>query len=153
MKTKLILSLLPFLVASSAVAQTDAPSPERSVYVHVFRSPSTGLEYRSGNWGVHAGLYTTILNSGGKSTEFFKVGGTYYFPSPLGKRFEVYNTVAYMTGLNRSYKKDSALFVDQGLVYEMGKGFSARLGSGLLFSKGHRTKTNPTIGISYRIKL
>jgi len=124
-----------------------------TVYIHAFRSPSTGLELRSGAWGVHGGLYTTILNSGGKSTEFLKTGVTYYFASPLGKRFEVYNTVAYMRGLNRDYRRDSAIFVDQGLVYTLGRGFSARLGSGLLLSNGHRPKTNPTVGISYQLPL
>jgi hypothetical protein len=53
--------------------------PNQILYIHTFRSPSIGLEYRRGNIGLHSGLYLTNL-SRSETTRFQKTGVTAYFP-------------------------------------------------------------------------
>jgi hypothetical protein len=126
---------------------------DKTLYLHGFRSPSIGLEYRSGSVGVHAGLYTTILGKGEKSTEFVKVGATGYWKGFLGPRFESFGGVSYVRGQNREYRKKDGLFIEQGFVYDLGKNFEFRLGTGILLAKGFKAKVNPTVGFSYRFKM
>ena len=75
----LVLATLAALPAGRASAQE---APERGLYLTVFRSPSTGLEYRAGRLGVHAGWYPTILKTDGQSegenTNFVRLGATAY---------------------------------------------------------------------------
>jgi hypothetical protein len=152
MKINSILSLV--ILAAATVAS--ASEPTKQVYIHGFRSPSIGAEYRIANWGLHAGYYTTILESGGKSTEFFKAGTTFYYkalPGEKFERFESFVSVAYMRGVNRGYKDKDAGFLESGFLYRLGKGFEVRLGGGLLVAKGFQPKMNPTVGISYSIPL
>ncbi len=150
-------AILPFvLLATLSVASAASTEPTEQVYVHGFRSPSIGAEYRVSNWGLHAGYYTTILESGGKSTEFIKAGTTFYYkalPGEQFKRFESFVSVAYMRGVNRGYKDKDAGFIESGALYRLGKGFEVRLGGGLLFAKGFQPKLNPTVGISYSVPL
>ena len=66
---------VPLFALVPAVLQSQASTPaapassvaERGVYATVFRSPSTGIELRSGHAAVHAGFYPTILRADGAS--------------------------------------------------------------------------------------
>ncbi len=151
MKHITIASLL--ILSSSAFAADQNPE---KLYIHAFRAPSTGLEYRTGRIGVHAGVYTTILGRGEKSTEFFKLGATYYYRLSNKRqfeRFESYFSIGYVRGLNRDYSKKDGAFFESGFLYELGKGFEVRLGTGMLVAKGFRPEFNPTIGFSYSVPI
>ncbi|MFZ4509185.1 MAG: hypothetical protein ACOYON_15975 [Fimbriimonas sp.] len=142
------------LVVVSAIAS--AQSNANKLYIHGFRAPSTGLEYRSGQIGLHAGLYTTILDSREKSTEFLKIGATYYYRfsnQPQFARFESYLSAAYVRGLNRDYDKKDGGFFESGVSYQIGRGFEARLGTGLLVAKGFKPELNPTVGLTYTVPI
>lgn len=150
---KLALSLL---VIPGLSALTQAQDDSSRLYIHAFRAPSTGFELRKGNVGIHAGYYTTILESGAKSTEFWKLGGTYYYrlsSSEKTSKLESYFSLAYMRGINGDYEKKDAGFLESGFSYQLGGAYEFRLGTGLLFADGFRPKVNPTVGISYTIKL
>jgi len=150
MKTLTSLTLL--LAASAIYAQ--APAEDRQLYLHAFRSPSIGLEYRVREVGIHAGLYTTILESGAKSTEFFKLGGTlYYGANGPSRGREFFLSAAYMRGQNRDYRRKDAGFIESGVRFDLKGGFEFRVGTGFLFARDRRLKVNPTIGISYRVPL
>lgn len=125
---------------------------DKTLYLHGFRSPSIGLEYRSGSVGVHAGLYTTILGKGEKSTEFVKVGATGYWKG-FRSTLRIVRRRLYVRGQNREYRKKDGLFIEQGFVYDLGKNFEFRLGTGILLAKGFKAKVNPTVGFSYRFKM
>lgn len=150
MKTPISLILL--LTASALHAQT--ATEDRQLYLHTFRSPSIGLEYRERQVGIHAGLYTTILESGSKSTEFVKLGGTiYYGANGPSRGREFFLSASYMRGQNRDYRRKDAGFVESGVRFDLKGGFEFRLGTGFLFARDRRLKVNPTIGISYRVPL
>ena len=152
---KNISSLVLLLITAASHAQSTS-DPGRTLYINAFRAPSTGLEIRSGQWSAHAGIYTTILGSGEKSTEFIKLGATYYYsllPGERFKRFESYLSVAYVRGQNRNYEKKDGGFLESGFLYRMGRGFEFRLGTGLLVANGRRAEVNPTVGISYAIPI
>jgi hypothetical protein len=142
------------LSALPAAAQDTAP-PARRLYLHGFRSPVLGAEYRVGRTGVYGGLYTTILgndDSGVKnSTEFLKFGATYYFTGR--KRLESFASIAYLRGLNNGWQGRNALFVDSGFRYNFGGNWEARLGTGYLATSFKNIRVNPTVGISYSIRL
>jgi len=132
---------------------SQAQSADPTLYVHAFRSPSTGLEYRHGNVGVHAGYYTTVLDGNGDSTNFFKTGLTGYYRLSKSRnfdRFESYVSIAYVRGLNRDYEQKDGLFLESGFSYDLGRNLELRLGTGILAAKGRATEVNPTIGLSYR---
>jgi hypothetical protein len=140
-------------VALAGPVHAQEPAPTDTLYVHGFRSPSIGLEYRRNDLGLHAGLYTTILNSGGDSTEFIKTGLTHYFRLGKNRRREFYVGASYLRGLNRDYDNRNAVMLEQGTVFTLGKRFELRLGGGLLAAEGRKTKLNPTIGISWAVPL
>jgi hypothetical protein len=159
---KTLLSVLAVIAIYALPAQAQAPlqpqertSPVRRLYVHGFRSPAIGAEYRVGRTGVYGGLYTTILgndDSGEKnSTEFLKFGATYYFTGR--KRLESFASIAYLRGLNNGWQGRNALFVDSGFRYNFGGNWEARLGTGYLATSFKNIRVNPTVGISYSIRL
>lgn len=154
MKAINLLTTSIFALTATSFRLAAAQNPKLdTVYLHGFRSPSIGAEARSGNWGLHAGLYTTILGLSGKSTEFLKVGVTNYFHSPIGKRFQSFASLAYVSGRNRDYRNSNGAFIEQGIIWDLGKNLELRTGSGLLLADGHRPKLNPTIGLTYRVRL
>ncbi|MBC8135898.1 MAG: DUF4386 domain-containing protein [Fibrella sp.] len=157
-------SLIALLLGTVSVAnaqETQTARPESTLYVHAFRSPLIGLEYRRSDFGIYAGRYTTIIsrNSEGDSedTWFNKIGVTYYFGTPFVKqnrsRLESFVSVAYMRGTANSWRDKNAGFIDTGVRYNLGRGFEARIGTGVLFGEGHSPRVNPTPGISYSIPL
>ncbi len=129
-----------------------APAASRDVtYLHGFRSPSIGIEFRRGRIGYHAGLYTTIFgDDDSKSTEFLKIGNTFYF-GKADDKFEFFAGTAFVRGLNRRYEDRNGNFFEVGGRAALGRGFELRLGVGLLVAPSRKPEFNPTIGLSYRL--
>lgn len=143
-----------FAIYTPAYAQAESVSvPKQEIYLHAFRSPSIGAEYRTGNMGFHTGLYTTILGRAKRSTEFIKMGVTYYFGERPGRRYEPFVGLSYVRGLNRDYSGKNGAFLETGVRYRLTGQFDARLGVGVLAAQGKPVKINPTIGLSYRLPL
>lgn len=149
------LALLGASRAHAQQADSASPTPPHSerLYLHAFRSPSIGAEYRNRNFGVHAGLYTTILGSGSNSTEFFKTGVTGYFGGRADSKFEGFASMAYVRGLNRDYRNQDGIFGEVGVRVRLVPRVDLRVGVGVLGAEGHKAKVNPTIGIGYAIPL
>ena len=145
-----LLSIL--LIGQSSFAQNRFPKNEISI--NGFRNPSIGLEYHQQQVSVHAGYYITNFTSG-VTTKFVKTGVTYWF-LPTDKKeipSSFYAGVSYLYGINRDYKKKSAVAAEAGFRWMVWKGLNLRLGVIALGAKGQDIKVNPTPGISYSFTL
>ncbi len=143
----LVLATLALLPVGRAAAQD---APERGLYLTVFRSPSTGLEYRAGRLGVHAGWYPTILKADGQSegenTNFVRLGATAYL-RPRG--LTPYISPALLVSLDDDWR--SSLLTEAGMRIPVAGRFSVRGGVGVLTDFNGEVRVNPTIGLDVRL--
>jgi hypothetical protein len=126
----------------------------REIMVHGFRAPSIGVEYRHGFVGLHAGAYTSVLDTAGRATWFFKAGATAYFlPVRLtSERFSsLYVSASWLHGTGAEW--GNAFMPEAGFRWAVWKGIDLRLGAAVLLSPGKRVYVNPTPGISWSISL
>jgi hypothetical protein len=154
-----IAALLGLSLFSSARADILAPesgsfADSREVMLHGFRAPSIGAEYRHGFVGLHAGAYTSVLDTPGKATWFFKAGVTGYFlPVRLtSDRFSsFYASASWLRGLDGEWS--SAFMPEAGFRWAIWKGIDLRLGAAVLLAPGKRVHVNPTPGISWSFSI
>jgi hypothetical protein len=145
----LVLSLSP-----SASAQESQPAPaasaEGGLYVTAFRSPATGLEYRTGRVAIHAGYYVTILKNGeqtkGETTSFVRMGASFYL-RPAG--WTPYVSPSIVLSLDHDW--DNGILTEAGLRVPVFSRASLRGGIGVLRTFDGETRVNPTIGLDVRL--
>jgi hypothetical protein len=146
--------LLLLAVAATAPAlsgQETAPEFDgRRVSVNIFRSPSTGLDYRvADHASVHAGHYPTVLSIEGdrENVNFVRLGGTFWLSTGSGPYLS--------TGVAFSLERDvwdHSFANEAGYHQRLGSRLSARLGAILLTTTDlKRSRLNPTIGLSVRL--
>jgi hypothetical protein len=143
-------------VAEPPVARPVAPAismrplTERGVYLTVFRSPSTGLEYRRGRAALHAGFYPTILRADGAkkgNANFVRVGGTYY-QRPRGASVFVSPSVVF--SLDEAWRNGA--LTEIGGRLPLGRYVNFRLGAGLLTTVDGEARLNPTVGLDVPLR-
>jgi hypothetical protein len=145
----LVLSL-----SSSASAQESqqppAVSPDGGLYLTAFRSPATGLEYRTGRFAIHAGYYVTILKIGeqakGENTNFVRTGASFYL-RPTG--WTPYVSPSVMLSLDDDW--DNGILTELGVRIPVFSRASVRGGVGVLRTFDGETRVNPTIGLDVRL--
>jgi len=145
---------LALSVPSSASAQDSQPtapaSPEGGLYLTAFRSPATGLEFRSGHFAIHAGYYVTILKSGeqakGENTNFVRTGATFYL-RPAG--WTPYVSPSIVISLDDDW--DNGVLTEFGMRIPVFSRASLRGGVGVLRTFDGETRVNPTIGLDVRL--
>lgn len=145
MKNTIIAMLI--VASTSAFAQKEFSKNEFSI--NGFRAPSIGLEYRYKKVSFHGGYYLTAFDT--KTTNFVKVGATYWF-APVGKKenpSSFYTGAAYMRGLNEDYKDKNALGAEVGFRWMIVKGLNLRIGVITVAASGETLKFNPAGGLSY----
>jgi hypothetical protein len=150
-----LFAIVAGLFFSSKYVLAQSVVPPQRLYLHGFRSPSIGIEYRRGNIGLHSGLYLTNFSLN-ETTRFLKTGVTVYFPSldlSRSGKSEAYLSAAYVRGLNRDFENRNGIFLEPGMRWQFRNRFEARLGVGILASSGQRIRVNPTPGISWSIPL
>jgi hypothetical protein len=150
MKKRILLGLL---LAIIGVVQAQDKFPKNQISINGFRNPSIGLEYHRRQVSLHGGYYVTNFESG-VTTEFLKVGATYWF-LPWGKKAvpsSLYVGSSYLRGLTREYRDQNAVAFEAGARFVVWKGLNFRLGVIALVAEGKSVKFNPTPGISYSIK-
>jgi hypothetical protein len=146
--------LLMLMVSIFSVSQAQDKFPKHQLSINAFRNPSIGLEYQRNHISMHGGYYVTNFESG-VTTEFVKVGTTYWF-LPWGKQdipSSFYVGTSYLRGLTRDYKDKNSIAFEAGARLVVWKGLNLRLGIIALAAEGENWKINPTPGISYSIKL
>lgn len=140
---------LAALLLWSGLAQAQQLS-KNEFSVNGFRNPSIGVEYRHKAVSIHSGYYITALEAG-ITTKFIKTGVTVWF-KPTGKKenpSSFYAGASYLRGLNLDYKKQNAMGLEAGYRWMIYKGLNFRIGGIALLAKDHKTKFNPTPGLSY----
>ncbi len=156
--TNVLLAGLTFALvlsmSSSASAQESqqppAVSPEGGLYLTAFRSPATGLEYRTGRFAIHAGYYVTILKTGeqakGENTNFVRTGASFYL-RPTG--WTPYVSPSVVLSLDDDW--DSGILTELGVRIPVFSRASVRGGVGVLRTFDGETRVNPTIGLDVRL--
>jgi hypothetical protein len=144
----ILLASLTSLAIPQALQGQRLRTPQ--VFLTVFRNPSSGIELRFGQVGVHAGYYPTILKADGeakgKNTNFLRVGGTIY-SSATGTALYLSPSIA--VSLDRRFK--SGVFTDAGIRGRIGGPVAGRLGVGMLNTFDGELRVNPTVGLDIRL--
>lgn len=130
--------------------QTVAAAPESGFYLTTFRSPATGLEYRSGRFAIYAGHYVTILKTDdqvkGDSTHFVRTGASFYL-RPSG--WTPYVSPSVVLSLDDDW--GNGMLTELGLRIPVFSRASLRDGVGVLRTFDGQTRVNPTIGLDVRL--
>jgi hypothetical protein len=150
--------ILPAVGRAAPVEQaTSIQSPRRppqEINVNLFRNPSIGLEYRLGDFALHAGVYPTIISKdtqGVNETSWFLRAGVTYFL--LGRSFygqrlsEFYLSASYLRGFNHGH--GNAALADVGYRWMVWRGLNLRIGVAVMLERDHAVKVNPTPGIGW----
>jgi hypothetical protein len=138
------------LIASPHVAMSQTPSKPREsgIYLTIFRSPSTGVEVRSGHAAANLGFYPTVLSRNGKrdNVSFVRLGGSYYLKD-RGSSF--YVSPSIVLSLDESWKHGA--LTELGFRGTLYRALSGRLGAGVLTTTDGRVRVNPTVGMDLRL--
>lgn len=140
--------LSAMLAIPAAAAAQDARPAERGVYLTVFRSPSTGLELRSGRGAIHAGYYPTVLSRDGvrSNVGFIRAGATYY-ARPAGAT--PYVSPSLVVSLDRDWR--SGALTEVGVRGRLYQRLNGRLGAAVLTTTDGEVRVNPTIGFDMKL--
>jgi hypothetical protein len=142
----LVLAVLasPTLVQSQPVTS----AAERGIYLTIFRSPSTGLEIRSGHAAVNLGFYPTVIGKDGRrgNANFIRLGGSYYVNA---RGSSLYASPSILFSLDRNWKHGALTEIGyRGTIYRR---LSGRLGAGVLTTSDGLIRVNPTVGMDVKL--
>ena len=148
MRVSSLTTLLAMLLVSGTAEAQSSPSPERGVYLTVFRSPATGLELRTGHVAAHAGFYPTILGRNGKqeNVNFIRAGATYYLKT---RGASVYVSPSVVFSLDRDWANGA--LTEVGFRGRLFNRVNGRLGVGVLTATDGEVRVNPTVGLDIKL--
>ena len=131
-----------------AMSQTTSKPRESGIYLTIFRSPSTGVEARSGRAAVNLGFYPTVITRDGKrdNVNFLRVGGSFY-AKDRGTSLYVSPSLAF--SLDRTWKHGA--LTELGIRGTLYRALSGRVGAGVLTTTDGRVRVNPTIGMDLQL--
>jgi hypothetical protein len=126
----------------------DLTRPERGVYLTIFRSPATGLEFRAGHAAAYLGFYPTILGKDGKrsNVNFIRAGVTYYARE---RGVGPYVSPSILWSLDRGWR--SGALTEAGVRGPLFRGLNGRLGAAVLTTLNREVRVNPTIGMDLKL--
>jgi hypothetical protein len=143
-------ALVLALVAAPRVAMSQAPSKPREsgIYLTIFRSPSTGMEARSGRAAVNLGFYPTVLRRDGKrdSANFIRLGGSFYAKD---RGATLYVSPSIMFSVDKDWKHGA--LTELGFRGPLYRALSGRVGAGVLTTTDGRVRVNPTVGMDLKL--
>ena len=139
--------ILSVVVNAPAQAQR-ARDPQ--LYLTIFRNPSSGIELRVGQIGVHAGFYPTILKADdetkGKNTNFLRFGATMY---SAASGTALYLSPSVVVSLDKRFR--SGFLTDAGVRGRIAGPVAGRIGIGMLNTFDGEVRVNPTVGLDVRL--
>ncbi len=142
-----------FALVTLLVLPTALPAQrtnDRQLYLTIFRNPSSGIELRFGQIGIHAGFYPTILKADGeakgRNTNFLRFGTTVYTASTGAA---LYLSPSVVVSLDKRFK--SGFLTDAGVRGRIAGPVAGRLGVGLLNTFDGEVRINPTVGLDMRL--
>ena len=131
-----------------AMSQTPSNTRESGLYLTIFRSPSTGIEVRSGHMAGNLGFYPTVLRKDGKrsNANFIRLGGSFYTKDG-GSSFYVSPSVVF--SLDSDWRHGALTeFGFRGTLY---RALSGRLGAGVLTTTDGQVRVSPTVGMTLKL--
>lgn len=141
------------VLAAAVIVPHAANAQQRSgpqVYLTIFRNPSSGIELRFGQIGMHAGFYPTILKADGESkgrnTNFLRFGATVY-SAATGPA--LYLSPSLAVSLDKRFR--SGILTDAGVRGRIAGPVAGRLGVGVLNTFNGEVRVNPTVGLDVRL--
>jgi hypothetical protein len=142
--------LLIALIATPTLvhAQTPPLGAERGVYLTIFRSPSTGVEVRSGHSAVNLGFYPTILRNDGSqaNVNFIRLGGSFY---ARNRGSSLYASPSILVSLDKKWKHGALTELGyRGAIYRR---LNGRLGAAVLTTTDGLVRVNPTVGMDLKL--
>jgi hypothetical protein len=143
-------ALVVAMIAAPHIAMSQTPSKPREsgVYLTIFRSPSTGVEVRSGRAGVNLGFYPTVLRRNGErdNANFIRLGGSFYAKD---RGSSLYVTPSIVFSLDKDWKHGA--LTELGFRGKLYRALSGRLGAGVLTTTDGHVSVNPTIGLDLKL--
>ena len=143
-------ALVLAVIAAPHVAMSQTPSNPREsgVYLTIFRSPSTGVEVRSGRAAANLGFYPTVLRRDGKrdSANFVRLGGSFYAKD---RGATLYVSQSLMFSLDKDWKHGA--LTELGFRGTLYRALSGRLGAGVLTTTDGHVRVNPTVGMDLKL--
>jgi hypothetical protein len=143
-------ALVVAMIAAPHIAMSQTPSKPREsgVYLTVFRSPSTGVEVRSGRAGVNLGFYPTVLRRNGErdNANFIRLGGSFYTKD---RGSSLYVTPSIVFSLDKDWKHGA--LTELGFRGKLYRAVSGRLGAGVLATTDGHVSVNPTVGLDIKL--
>jgi hypothetical protein len=130
------------------MSQTASKPRESGLYLTIFRSPSTGIEVRSGHMAGNLGFYPTVLRRDGKreNANFIRLGGSFYTKD---RGSSLYFSPSLAFSLDKNWKHGALTELGfRGTVY---RALSGRIGAGVLTTTDGRVRVNPTIGMDLKL--
>ena len=149
MKTVLCSLALAMIAAPHVVlAQTPSKPRESGIYLTIFRSPSTGLEVRSGRAAANLGFYPTVLRKDGAraNANFVRLGGSFYAKD---RGSSIYISPSVVFSLDNEWKHGA--LTELGFRGTMYRALSGRVGAGVLTTTDGRVRVNPTVGLDLKL--
>ena len=142
--------LILALIAAPSLAQAQSPTsaPERGIYLTIFRSPSSGIEIRSGHAAVNLGFYPTVIGKDGKrgNANFIRLGGSFYLND---RGSGLYASPSILFSLDKNWKHGALTELGyRGSIY---RGLNGRLGAGVLTTVDGLVRVNPTVGMDIKL--
>jgi hypothetical protein len=149
MKTVLTaLVLATIALPHVALSQTSSKPRESGIYLTIFRSPSTGVEVRSGHVAGNVGFYPTVLRKDGKrdNANFIRLGGSYYLKD---RGSSVYVSPSVVFSLDKDWEHGALTELGfRGTLYRALRG---RVGVGVLTTIDGYVRVNPTVGMDVKL--
>jgi len=144
--TALVLALIA--APNVVMSQTASKPRESGIYLTIFRSPSTGVEARSGHAAVNLGFYPTVLRKDGKpaNANFIRLGGSIYAKD---RGSTLYVSPSMVISLDEDWKHGA--LTELGFRGTLHRALSGRLGVGVLTTVDGRVRVNPTVGMDLRL--
>jgi hypothetical protein len=142
------LVLATIAVPHVAMSQSSSKPRESGIYLTIFRSPSTGVEVRSGHAAGNLGFYPTVLRKDGKrdNANFIRLGGSYYLRDGGSS---VYVSPSVVFSLDKDWEHGALTELGfRGSVY---RALSGRVGVGVLTTIGGVVRVNPTVGMNLKL--
>jgi len=149
MKTVNVALVLAIITAPHvATSQTPSSPRERGIYLTIFRSPSTGMELRSGHAAANLGFYPTVLRKDGErdNANFIRLGGSFYAKD---RGSSLYISPSVVFSLNKEWKHGA--LTELGFRGTLYRGLRGRLGVGVLTTTDGHVAVNPTVGMDLKL--
>jgi hypothetical protein len=146
--TTILLTSLALSTVASAQPTDRGERREQGMYLTMFRSPATGVEFRAGHAAAFVGHYPTVISRDGMrgNANFVRAGVTYYAKS---QGTSAYVSPSVMWSLGSKWR--SGALTELGFRGKLYGRLNGRLGAAVLTTLDKQVRVNPTVGFDLKL--